>query len=274
MITRVTKLLRRCLLSPLLCALLLACAGCQADVQPTDPPLPKPSTLFLDVDLGAFTVTNGESQTLSYDGAFSGPMEILEEFGASQDYTGAEKQVLRIPYSPRFTYERQEGPEGNGPWHISLGGFQEGSSYRPLFAARGGGPYGGGAERVEYDEDAGTLLIRGEPRGGLVEFTLSLPDSGALDKNNLGAGWMKLTAMIGGGGEIRLERKGALVSFSGLEPGGALLECGPDSGLLLSLNLERGSGTLDFSGAAQREIVLQEEGLAPQTLPTPAVDPS
>lgn len=273
MIMQMTRLSSRRLLPLALCGLLLFCAGCQAGIQPTDPPLPKPSNLFLDVDLGAFTVTNGTGQTLSHDGTFSGTMEVLEEFGVSEDYTG-EKQVLRIPYSPRFVYERQQAPEGSDPWHISLGGFREDSSYRPLFAARGGGPYGGGAERVEYDEDAGSFLIRGEPRGGPVELTLSLPGSSALDKNDLGAGWMKLTAIIGGGGEIRLERKGDLVSFSGLEPNGALLECGPDSGLLLSLNLERGSGTLDFSGAGQNEIVLQEEGLVPQTLPTPEVDPS
>ena len=115
----------RRLLSLALCGLLLLSAGCQAGVQPTDPPKPKPSTLFLDVDLGTFTVTNGEGQTLSYDGAFSGTMEILEEFGVSKDYTESELQVLRISYSPRFVYEREEAPEGDAPWHISLGGFQE-----------------------------------------------------------------------------------------------------------------------------------------------------
>ena len=228
----------RRLLSLALCGLLLLSAGCQAGVQPTDPPKPKPSTLFLDVDLGTFTVTNGEGQTLSYDGAFSGTMEILEEFGVSKDYTESELQVLRISYSPR--------------WHISLGGFQEGSFYRPLFAVRGGGPYGGGAERVEYDEDAGTLLIQGEPRGGLVELTLSLPDSSTLDQSTGTSGWFTLTAMIGGTGEIRLARKGDLVTFSGLEPGAATLKCGPDAGFhILPLNLERGSGTLDFSDAGQ-----------------------
>lgn len=232
----------RRLLSLALCGLLLLSAGCQAGVQPTDPPKPKPSTLFLDVDLGTFTVTNGEGQTLSYDGAFSGTMEILEEFGVSKDYTESELQVLRISYSPRFVYEREEAPEGDAPWHISLGGFQEGSFYRPLFAVRGGGPYGGGAERVEYDEDAGTLLIQGEPRGGLVELTLSLPDSSTLDQNTGTSGWFTLTAMIGGTGEIRLVRKGDLVTFSGLEPGAATLKCGPDAGFhILPLNLERGT---------------------------------
>ncbi len=262
----------RRLLSLALCGLLLLSAGCQAGVQPTDPPKPKPSTLFLDVDLGTFTVTNGEGQTLSYDGAFSGTMEILEEFGVSKDYTESELQVLRISYSPRFVYEREEAPEGDAPWHISLGGFQEGSFYRPLFAVRGGGPYGGGAERVEYDEDAGTLLIQGEPRGGLVEFTLSLPDSSTLDQSTGTSGWFTLTATIGGTGAIRLARKGDLVTFSGLEPGAATLKCGPDAGFhILPLNLERGSGTLDFSdaGQGQGKLLLQEEGLASQTLPTP-----
>ncbi len=262
----------RRLLSLALCGLLLLSAGCQAGVQPTDPPKPKPSTLFLDVDLGTFTVTNGEGQTLSYDGAFSGTMEILEEFGVSKDYTESELQVLRISYSPRFVYEREEAPEGDAPWHISLGGFQEGSFYRPLFAVRGGGPYGGGAERVEYDEDAGTLLIQGEPRGGLVELTLSLPDSSTLDQSTGTSGWFTLTAMIGGTGEIRLARKGDLVTFSGLEPGAATLKCGPDAGFhILPLNLERGSGTLNFSdaGQGQGKLLLQEEGLASQTLPTP-----
>lgn len=262
----------RRLLSLALCGLLLLSAGCQAGVQPTDPPKPKPSTLFLDVDLGTFTVTNGEGQTLSYDGAFSGTMEILEEFGVSKDYTESELQVLRISYSPRFVYEREEAPEGDAPWHISLGGFQEGSFYRPLFAVRGGGPYGGGAERVEYDEDAGTLLIRGEPRGGLVELTLSLPDSSTLDQSTGTSGWFTLTATIGGTGAIRLARKGDLVTFSGLEPGAATLKCGPDAGFhILPLNLERGSGTLDFSdaGQGQGKLLLQEEGLASQTLPTP-----
>ena len=262
----------RRLLSLALCGLLLLSAGCQAGVQPTDPPKPKPSTLFLDVDLGTFTVTNGEGQTLSYDGAFSGTMEILEEFGVSKDYTESELQVLRISYSPRFVYEREEAPEGDAPWHISLGGFQEGSFYRPLFAVRGGGPYGGGAERVEYDEDAGTLLIQGEPRGGLVEFTLSLPDSSTLDQSTGTSGWFTLTATIGGTGAIRLARKGDLVTFSGLEPGAATLKCGPDAGFhILPLNLERGSGTLDFSdaGQGQGKLLLQEEGLASQTRPTP-----
>ena len=64
-------------------------------------------------------------------------------------------------------------------------------------------------------------------------------------KSDEASGWFTLTAMIGGTGEIRLARKGDLVTFSGLEPGAATLNCGPDAGFhILPLNLERGSGTL------------------------------
>ena len=123
---------------------------------------------------------------------------------------------------------------------------------------------------MEYDEDAGTLLIQGEPRGGLVELTLSLPDSSTLDQSTGTSGWFTLTATIGGTGEIRLARKGDLVTFSGLEPGAATLKCGPDAGFhILPLNLERGAGTLDFSDAGQGKLLLQEEGLASPPLPTP-----
>ena len=53
------------------------------------------------------------------------------------------------------------------------------------------------------------------------------------------------------------------------------MNCGPDAGFhILPLNLERGSGTLDFSDAGQGKLLLQEEGLASQTLPTPVPSPS
>lgn len=289
----------------ILCALLLLSPGCEETSgperpsttvpatnavlasNPAPPPQPTlspetsytpdpnpPSTVFLYVDRGAFTVTNAEGRTLTHGEGFFGTMDILEQWENQEELSSDPHLgfVLRVPYSDHLIYERAEAPDEDGLWHISANGFRDNNSFQEFFSAKGGGPYGGGVERVEYDA-SGSLLVRGEPGDGPVELTLILPGS-VLDRSGWHNGWVRLTAMIGGEGEIRLEGRENVIRFSGLEPGGALLECGPDSGLLLSLNLERGSGTLDFSGAAQREIVLQEEGLAPQTLPTPAVDPS
>lgn len=275
-----------------LAVLLLVCVGCQEDAQVTDHPSPRdmpsaatepqptpevtssetsyppnpdpPASVFLTVDTGIFTITNAEGQTITHEEEISGTMDILQMNEIMEVKMGRMGFTMWVPYSGHFLYERVEPLDEDGLWHIAVTGFPH-NSFRQYFAVEGGGLGGSSAERVEYDA-SGSLLVCGEPGG--LGLTLATPDSPGLGET----GWIKLTVRAAQE-ELRLESQGNTVTFSGLEPGFAMLSYGGNTfASNVYLDLEVGSGTLDFSQVAEQQITLQEDGRESRILTTSISD--
>lgn len=232
-----------------LSGLLLVCTGCAAsqEVPETSVPTVAPETLFLVVSAGDCAIRNEEGQTLDYRGGeLSGSMTVLKS-GTVEVTADYGLCAVQVPYSGRFTYELvSDGADD--PWEFSVCGFLDGT-YMTYCIARGRGAPG----CVEYTGD-GVLRVTGRA-GARMNLTIGMPDS------QLGqSGWVSLF-VASAQGEVSLEARGNVLSFSGTAPQTALLSYG---GVLpkeegVSLELKSGNGTLDFSGIFDGKITVAEE---------------
>ena len=191
---------------------------------------------------GAFTVTNAEDQTLSYDGkGASGTMELLEK----ADLVDAESREVffaRIPYSEHFTFQLTDSARDR-QW-----GFDMADVHRTYFTVRADGK----TKSFEYDA-AGDLLVNADAGAGL-DLTIGMPDSSLGER-----GWVRLL-ITSSGDEVRLESRGNTLYFSGLDyKSGTSVTLdygGVFSGQSKVIELTSGSGALDLSGIDGGDITV------------------
>lgn len=215
---------------------LLSCAGCG-----------EKRTVCLTVGDTDFQISNSRGKTLTYDGGFSGDMELISQSfvaGAGEGQCGEYR--LEVPYSETFTYHGEPGrPQNLGVFFSLDAGSRE-------YAVSGTG--------LEETVIAltGELTLTGEAMEFQVFLSLPCPGLGEHGCVRLwGRGMDKVT--------FKATETG--IEFSGLEPEGACLSyAGAVENPYVALNLEVGSGTLDFSRVADGEILVTEDGCEPQTV--------
>lgn len=191
---------------------------------------------------GAFSVTNAEDQTLSYDGkGASGTMELLEKADLV-DAANREVFFARIPYSEHFTFQLTDSARDR-QW-----GFDMADVHRTYFTVRADGK----AKSFEYDA-AGDLLVNADA-GAELDLTIGMPDSSLGER-----GWVRLL-ITSSGDEVRLESRGNTLYFSGLDyKSGTSVTLdygGVFSGQSKVIELTSGSGALDLSGIASGDIAV------------------
>lgn len=262
-------------LQPLTLCALLFLAGCGRSPAASETPSPAasdpshtpPVNVFLQLDTGPFTITNSDGETLTCtEGEFSGSMEILEKYDTPDIVESLPPRAAAVPYSARLTYERTEPPAAGESWIFSAADLS-GGFLRQLFIAQGGG----NVTQVDYD-DSGVLRFQGEA-GVWVLLQLAMPDSA------LGFASFVWLNVLTGEEDILLQASGNKFSFSGLTTEISNLSIGAtgtdgepiyvncilsyggenDFSGIVPLDLEKSSGTLDFSGIADGSILLTEQ---------------
>lgn len=220
----------------------------------------KEAPLTLAVSGEGFTITNAEGKSLQYSGgAFSGDMAVREWQGSDSNRGTLEGQYfLEVPESKSFTCQWDEmGSHMFGLLpNYSLGGSDSdnGGAYREYTVS------GDCLKSVTAAAEGEIVAVSG--KGGMLAVAFSLPC------DVLGPhGFVRFSGAGGEQASVRPDEAGSQFSFSGFLPGDCVLSyTGAEAGPWVTVILESGSGTLDFSRAAEGQIILQEDGCEAQIL--------
>lgn len=240
---------------PALCALLLVCTGCETEQESSCTPDPNPpTTVFLNVDKGAVTVTNAEGKTLRYSGgAFSGSMAVKEQQSAASGKAGSKgRYYVEVAGSESFSCQWEEAGSylfGLMPHYSLDGSHPDGGELYTEYTVSGDC-----LERVSITAEGRIDAV--SEKNGLLTAAFSFPCDA------LGAhGYVRFSGVVGGNVSIWPNGPQNQFSFSGLLPGDCVLSyTGAVSSPWITVALEAGSGTLDFSRVAEGQIILQEDG--------------
>ena len=201
-----------------------------------------------------FTVSNAEGKILEHSGGtFSGSMAAKDWQSAASGQAGSKGQYyVEVAGSESFSCQWDEA----GSYMFGLLPNYSLDSSHP----DSGEPHeeytvsGDCLERVFITAEGRIDAVSGE--GGLLAAALSLPCDA------LGAyGYVRFSGAAGGDVSVWPNGPQNQFGFSGFLPGTCVLSyTGAESSPWVTVTLEIGSGTLDFSQAAQGQVILQEEG--------------
>lgn len=199
-----------------------------------------PESVFIQVSDSPFTITNAQGHTLTFEKDFEGTIECIEtsHLDAEDDPFGS--YALEVPYSNRFVYQSLDGDKQK--FSIAFSPNSKRMEY---------GITGTGISNIELDL-SGKVECTGTDFQCVAFF--SMPCDGLGEH-----GVLRFTC--NGKESAAFSVKGNTLSFSGISPEFASISyAGLVSNPYLNLDLQVGSGKLDFSQISEDILLLIEDG--------------